>query len=153
MDHPLFNGFAKSCRSIQLYTANSFMDWIVEIFTNKGGGGGWQERGRGGCLLKLHKLSHTEGSFGSRQLCRGIHNSNPAEDELQKLLKYDICLWMWLSLRVDENSFWVNSNDIKWIILEETLNKRQFLSTSTPTPTYQVRAKLIEFGNMITPFV
>ena len=46
VDHSLFNGFAKSCRSIQVYTANSFMDWIVEIFTNKGGGGGWLESGR-----------------------------------------------------------------------------------------------------------
>ena len=65
-----------------------------------------EERGGrrvGGCLLKLHKLSHIDRSFGSRQSCRGIQNTNPAEDELQKPLKCDICLWMWLGLSVDEN--------------------------------------------------
>ena len=46
-----------------------------------------EEGGRrvGGCLLKLHKLSHTEGGVGSRQSCLGILNSNPAEDELLAL--------------------------------------------------------------------
>ena len=46
-----------------------------------------EEGGRrvGGCLLKLHKLSHTEGSVGSRQSCLGIQNYNPAEDDLLAL--------------------------------------------------------------------
>ena len=110
-DHSLFNGFAKSCRSIQLYTANSFMDWIVEIFTNNGGGGRWKESGR--LPFKIAQtLSHRR-----RRWLAPVMSWNSEFKSSWRWTAEASEMW-YLSLNVArlecrwKQSFWVNSNYI-----------------------------------------